>query len=711
MNWKRFRKILSATAVSLALVSGTAISANADTTGGIGGGGGAGGAYSGFEWVSVVGEKGAAYDKFVELGRWGGQTDGLVNSRIGGNGVGICRDSNVIWFIRSGQGGWTYNYTGGTHGPSSGGVAGSIEVPYSQYGRAPIAAEINAFKDWDAGQNGGRIDGVPGYTIICSGKFIQPDRVWSGSSTRVTSDGKTGEKSYTYPHTWYTNIDRQALKGDGGIDTIGDNNLHSQVTVQRTSFGELYDSLNTTAGQGMSPSELETAVIKGTSGLDIQRERPKVDLDAKNKEGMAEGGILNVISRVKNATISTVEYTKVTTTTHCNYRQTWNSYWAGWNPVTQNCWDTNVTNVTRTSSKSELGTLETKSFWQMLAVHCNKEEFDALIASDHTVHYNVQLPSVAQTKTEDPTRTISAVAYTRQFLGAPKNLDFGNPYHPDATKAKTGNVDFFDKECPFDCTPSNASASGASTANGAVDNIGMKNFVASTPLNPYLFGAESESTNTNKFEFFRDNAPKNIKVDTWYPKSVNGVTYKGEAPLTTTITRDPKGTPSLDGSGGGKFTMKSSKGDTLFGGALANVNTQKNWDSSTFSGPTATILKGLHNKFSVQSTWASDADKPQAFNFKWEYAPTVKTSIPVTSIGFGLVGGQNVGDFGIVSTDIQGKCYTYFGKAPTDPAPNVISEFGDNTGTGTVNNLDKGLLTGDKAAAKLTTNFVRSTTE
>lgn len=707
MNWKKFRKILGATVVSLALVSGPAITANADTTGGMGGGGGGGGAYSGFEWVSIAGNKGAVYDEFVKKSKWGSQTDSIVNARIGGNGVGICRDSNAIWFIRSAQGGWTYNYTGGTHGSSSGNVQGSIEKPYSAYGdRRPIAEEVQAFKDWDGGQNGGRIDNVPGYTIICSGKFMQPDITWSTWPSSSTTSSTSA--SYREPYSYVTTATRQALKDDGGKDIIGEDNLHAQSSVQKTEYGKIYDSINTAGGQGISPADLKSKVDAALA-IDANADRPKIDLDDANKKGMAEGGILNMTSFVKYANISTQESTTTTTSSRCDYRMTWNSYWAVYNSASVNCGSTVSTASSRNSQKDVDSTQQVRNFWQMLSVHCNEAEYKALLNSD---------PSLIEISGPDPSRSISGVVRTQNYAGVPLITDFapsdsvipikGKPL-PPAAKIRTGELGFYDKECPFDCTPSNNSADGASKANGALSNV------VKTPsvLPGTLFGATTDDkTNSNAFEFFRDNAAKSITVNTWYPKSGNGVAYAGEAPVTTTVARDITGTPSVDGSGGGKFTMKATNGEAMFTGGTKAPSLQKNWDTSTFSSPAMTILKGLNNKITVQSTWASDAGKPQAFNFKWEYAPNVNTTVPLKLIGFGPGGSQVIGTLGSATTPIEGKCYTYFGKSPADPVPSTVTDFGANTGSETINNLDAGLLTGPRGNdAKMTANFVRSTTE
>jgi hypothetical protein len=506
-----------------------------------------------------------------------------------------------------------------------------------------------------------------GYTIVCSYATYRPPLTRYSSSTSVTSN--TENETFTKPYSWSTEITRQPLAGDGGKDPIGADNLHNQSVDKKTNFGIFWDSVNTSAP--MTPQQLTNGVNTALS-KDATEAHGVAALDADNKAGMAEGGVLNVKEQTKYATVSTSETTRVTTVRSCTHTSTWNSYWAAYNAETTSCSDNSSTNITRTSSKVS-GTLQNTGFWQMLAVHCNQEEFEALLNSDS---------SLTQITTPDPTNAISGSVVTKNYVTQPADLDFGDSTNPNAAKAKTGSLAFFDKECPFDCTPA-----------------------GDVPAP----GAKSGSVSSNALEFFRDNAPKTVTVDPWVPKTGNGVAYDGTPALTTTVTRDVTGTPSLDGMIGGKFAMKSTKGDALFAGSTTTAPNQKNWDKSTFSGPMATILNGQHDSFNLQASWASDAGKPQAFNFKWEYAPTVTTTAPVSGIGFGPASAQAVGTTGALATTIEGKCYTFFG---TPPDSNTISEFGANTGTGTVNNLDKGLITGSNATvAKLTANFVRSTTE
>jgi hypothetical protein len=708
MNLKKIQKFLITAIIAIGLsagsVTGSVTAASADATGGgTGGGSGGSGTQSGFYWASVSSSStGTAYNQFLNKSGWSRSFAEAEASRRTGN-ISICQNSDVIWFLMGPQV-WAYNFAGYPTWDTHWMFRGSIQYPQSLFGPAPTAAQYQHFIDWDNGIGGMRRDnpgtaaGGYGYTIICSYATFRTDQ--KRYTTEVTtSPPTTVPTTYTKPYSWTTEITRQPITGGpaGKSDPIGADNLHDQSLVtQKTNFGLYWDSV--AANSSAAATSLTAQQLKNGADAALAKDQTLAHgttaLDAANKAGMAEGGVLNVKEQTKYATITVNETSTTTTTKRCTYTKTWNSYWGAYNAETSSCSSSSSTSISRTAEKVA-GTQQNTGFWQMLAVHCNKAEFDALLASDS---------SLQKINTPDPTNAMSGSVVTKNYGTQPAKLDFGDSTNANAAKAKTGNLAFFDKECPFDCTPSKATSDGASNNNGAVGNVGSAG-VAS----PALFGAKSDTANTNAFEFFRDNAAKPVTVDTWYPKAVNGVGYAGEAPLTTTITRDPSGTPSLDGSSGGKFTMNSAKGDALFGGAAKAVTTQKNWDSSTFSSPTATILKGLHNSFNLKATWASDANKPQAFNFKWEYAPSVQTTVPLSGIGFSAGSAQSVGTKGSAATAIEGKCYSFFG---TTTSSSTVAEFGANTGTGTVNKLDGALLTGTKGtAAKLTANFVRSTTE
>lgn len=518
----------------------------------------------------------------------------------------------------------------------------------------------------------------------------------------------------TQPYAYVTSIENQ-IKNRDGSDPIGKNNLHDQTgDPVYTKFSEVYENLK--KQPNMTPDDLRNRVNQALSE-DARTEHSKVNLDDKNKEGFAEGGVLNVSEQTTYATVRSFLKTQGSITQKC--RQNWQRYPGGPKEPTSglyNCYETSrIDNVYQTSVSSPT-TFET-GFWQMISVHCNLAQFKALLDSD---------ASIQSSQTNDD-GTYSAVAYTKVYKASqrgdgswsaarPSALDFGDTRNSEARKAATGSLGFFDKECPFSCTDSTnttpSANGGASGANGATSN---NTTVSKDGTNAN--GAVSDSLPGNIFQVFRDNNAKKITLNVWYPKSSGVVSYNGSAPLTTTVSRWSQGTPGVnDTDGGGKFTMKTGDGaTTLFSGSQGNL-TQKNWDTTTFSNSNATILPGLVRDFTVQSTWASDANKPQVLNVKWEYAPSVSTRFSTNNIGFAQSSDIQKGTINTVSTDIQGKCYLNLidGKEV-----NTVDAFQNNTGTGTTNNLDGKLIEdigGNGSSANtfttnLVVNFVRATKE
>lgn len=696
---RHFAHWFAAVTVALAMVFAVPTMANADTGGGTGGGGSTRRVTrSGFQWNSIgYNEPGRAWSEF--LSRSGLSRNFAikqVRQRVGGTEV--CEKSNVIWYVYSTTAKeWIFNFSGRTHNWP---YKGTIENPQWQFGnRGPSVGEIQAFYSWDRNENGHKIDSKPGYTVICSGAFSQPDRTWTETSSKTNTSTET--VNYTHPYSWSTEIKRQISVG--GKDPIGADNLHNQGgTPIKSNYGRLWDNLNTAQNQGMSPAEL-TAAVNDALAKDAKIDRSDITLDEQNKAGMAEGGVLNVYEQTQYATVSSTETTTTVTTTTCRYTQKWDAAAGAYAAPTRECSDSDQVSKVSTASKVT-GTLQNTGFWQMISVHCNQADFNALVAAGN---------GIKVLDSGDSTKAISAVAYSKKYDRQPSVLDFGDAKNPNAAMAATASLGFYDKECPFECTPS-ATGNGASKTNGAVDNIENKPVGENKITNDSKYGAKSTDSNSNFFELFRDNQDKTISADVWYPKSEGVVSYDGSAPLTTTITRWNEGTPGISDSNGGKFTMTTKDGNQLFTGNQKPEN-QRNWNTGTFSNATSTVLSGLHREFNVKSTWASEENKPQVLNLKWEYAPNVSTNVFTSKVGFGANGAQKTGEAVTLTTSIQGKCYANYGTESQTP---TVDAFHTNTGTGTTNNLDGVLFQGAGNGANardiqsnLVINFIRSTTE
>lgn len=695
MRFNSLTKMLGVGALAFGIIaSPLAPAAFADTTGG-GDGGGNGSSSGGTRrWVSAAyNDSSDAYTKFLGMTKYSKDvTEDLIRSK--GINLNTCKKSNVIWWLQNtSTGGWSHEWSGATNGSGWRGK-GTIQKPAANFGeRKPTAAEYNTFLDWDKANGNNLNSSSNGYTLICSGVSIKPT-IKNRAPDKITTvgDKEVKEQTFTKPYSYTTTVSPQKIRG--GV--VGRGLLEAQpASTVKTNFGNLWTDLN--RGKTTKSAKEIREAINAAVAKDKNISHAKVNLTENNKNGLADGGVLNIQEQMKKATISTKTQTITRGYTKCYTIQTWNASKGQYNKAKKACDQdpyTKKKETTTSIAKSLDATQKNTGFWQILSVHCNPEEFKALL--DATAGEKVISEG-------NPERGISAVVYSKKYAQKPSagNLDFGDSSNKIAAKAKTGKIGFYNKECAFDCTPENTS-SNAKT-NGAVNNVVKAGFKDSGKGE--LFGAKSGNTNSNKFSFFRNNDVNEIVADIWYPKNTKAVQYAGEKAITTTITRDPNGTPKINSSTGGSSTVTTKSGTELFTGS-DKVKTQMNWNTDTFNNKNSTVLSGLVNKIDMKSTWASDANKPHAFNFKFEYAPIVVTSVPVSNIGFGVNGAQSRGDLGNVKANIQGKCYSNFG---TNKQKNMSSEISKNTGSGTTNNLDSTIINDNQL--KVEVNFVRSTTE
>lgn len=647
-------------------------------------------------WHAIFGaEEGEAWNTFVTSPGMttkarNGKTMRQVAEQDSGINVNSCKKSRVVfWLSNSTNREWMYNLRGNSYN------AGDV-TPKAWEVSGLYASESTGVRNWL-----GRAGAPRDYVLICDDSIspLKSSRVITTTSSTSAETTKNYEK--TLPYSYTTTVTPQFINdADGKLatkDIIGEDNLTSQTETKKTKFGEVWDAVE--KDSKMSASNLQTKT-EAAEETDNASTHSSVTLNDKNKAGIAEGGVLNFTEQTQYATVSATSVTTTTTTKKCSQKQekigsgSWNNVGAAYD-----C-ESTTSSSTASTSKTVNGTLQNTGFWQMLAVHCNKAQFEALVASDS---------SLQVVNSGDDSKAISAVVYSKKYDQQPSVLDFGDKNNTKAAKSVTATIGFYDKECPFECTPS--STDGASATNGATSNV------PNTEEDGKKRGAVSSGRNANSFEFFRDNDSKDLTVNLWYPKTTGVVSYDGSKALTTTVTRWADGTPGVSGTGG-KFTMATATIDKngkitevtkLFTGTNSTAATQKNWDVTPSSNSTYSILSGQYNVFSVRASWASDVNKPQILNFKWEYAPTVSSNV-ITSGGFGVGGAQSVGTISKVSAKIQGKCYANFG---TDGQLDMTSNYQTNTGTGTANNLDGKLLqgTGTDKQTNLITNFVRATTE
>lgn len=701
MKFKKIGRTLAAAmmifAFSASAVAATPSVAHAEETGGMSGGHGNGHSTSA-HWESAAGTRGTAWKQFVKSAGW---SESNVVSKLNAQkvNVGICRNSTVIWWTQYSSG-WMYNWSGTTIGNSA--ITGTLTKPVKIHGRAPWAAEVTAINKW--------LNGRKNPVVLCSQNDPAPQKVhWSNFRNTYTSTKDTYSKTGVYSNS--TTVVPMLIEGK----YVGDSTPEAQSSTTKTSFGRLYDSIaagKDTISYDDLKKKADAAVAADAASSASGKVDMTVNLSDKNKSAFAKGGIFNISEFQASATLVATRTNNYRNDQRqdCTRTDTWDQKNGGYKAGKSVCgrWYNRSQTIIGVSNNltKNVQTQKNVGFWQMISVHCNKQDFEKLVSAKAT--------GATVINSGDSTNGISAVAKSKLYTAQPTTLDFGDEHNPNADAAKSSTMGFFDKECPFDCTASTKTADGASADNGATKNSGTTG-----TTNGSKNGAVSGSQRGNNFTFFRDNTAKDVSVDVWYPKTTDVVDYKSSpaAAITTTITRWATGTPGTQTTEGGKFIMKTkdSTPTTLFTGSTDAV-TQKNWDTTTFSNANSTALTGLHRLFTVQSSWASENGKPQVLNVKYEYAPAVTTSFP-TAVGFGTAKNnltQVSDNASSSSANIQGKCYATFG---ADTNSSTSQKFHDYTGSGTTNTLDKSPVDGASVGegnANIPTNlvlkFVRATT-
>ena len=700
-----------ATALIIAL-SAPAASMADDTAGGIGGGGSNGTLTGAIHWKSIASDEvGNPYKEFLKRSGWDqATTESQIRARAGN--IDACRKSKVIWYINhNATNKWVFNYqytaTHGSGWDNHRNGSGTIEKPHVKVGRVPTTSEIDTFKNWDRTKNGHRIDKKPGYTIICSGAFMPlPKKEVKMTLTEYDTDVVPHERKAIYSYT--TSVKPQNIAGK--YDPVGEQNLTQQASLPvKTNFGKLWDQVYRQEVK-LNKAQLDTAVNAALE-KDKKIDHGKLNLNAFNRTGLAEGGILNVYEHATYATVKTNVSTLYAIVSDCTTTQTWNDDLMKYNPSTTECVKRAPRAVsTSVSMAAEAGTQKNTGFYQIMTTHNNHVGFSNLVKSDSTIKLTGGGKLDEQPNTESLTRgTISSSAVSKKYAQQPTVLDFGDKNNTNTAKAATATLGFYDKEAAFICD--NSTMTVNASKNGANRNV----YMSQVSANSDTTGAISGSQVGNDFEYFRDNDPSDVKVDLWYPTDTNVVSYNGHKALTTTVSRWAEGTPGTQSKSGGKFTMTTGK-EKLFTGSDQAKNL-RNWNTDTFSNSTSTVLKGQATDFKVSSTWASEAKLPQVLNFKYEYAPTVSTEVHGQNIGFGSGSSQALGQVIKVSAPMEGYCYSKFGATSNVYDTDLMLK---NTGSGTKNELDGRIAEGvngknGSSAAdydrNLVVRFIRATTE
>lgn len=485
-------------------------------------------------------------------------------------------------------------------------------------------------------------------------------------------------------------------------------------------------------------------IIEDARNVDRGRPGPTVDLSNTNKHVLANGAVFNIDEHTKWAQITIRRELKITKKTLskqvCTQHNPQTGLCEAYKTLSKEVLDrvTETTYVERSPMTAINSSRKVTGHHQILTAHCNKPGIDNLIAKN---------PSLTVNHTSPEGRGISTTLTTQPIVLANDDKPISKDLRPfplllgqNSLNPETGSLDFYSKECPFVCKADD-NAPTANTNNGAKENIRAKEHDTAGEIltrEGTQYGAQVgqyhdpsnpapaiDPINSNAITFHRDNAKRVIRPDVWYPETNSTVKYNGQAAVTTTVARWEKGTPAIEykqGDGkGGEFEMYSlgtgnSNPIPMFKGNNPIIPKQWNWNATPFSNNILEILPGQHNAFTVQATWPSEAEFPQVFNFKWEYAPDVGNLAPISNFGYGSTNSgrpRNTSALQEITSPIQGKCYAEFGK---DSGKNTVNEFFHNTGVNTPNNLDNRLRGGEPSSPRhnednLTVRFVRGISE
>lgn len=636
--------------------------------------------------LSNMNSSGAGASNAEEAAQW------FVRTSSGGQGlVNLCKGPNLVRIY----------YLGASGGIPIKPNTASGKFPWGGTGVTGDAPDVYASTlNWT------------GTYVIC---VIDPvERI---TKTEPQSRPMSSAATISGTYSWNKTVTAE-LNGPDGVDPIGLDNLNDQPVISKvTNFGELVDSVAKT-GSGSFDSKhqaLEAALM-----ADGTEPHGPVTLNKKNQDGLAEGGVLSVQEHETHVTVAlsqkwtesrsrsyTCDYLpgtkgqQLASPANCSYGS-----WSGWHED-QNSRSHSLAGGTPTQQNTV--------FWQFLSVHCNPDELAAALAS-----YGSTYSVISQTQKDEKVTTVlrttplpsrSNALSSSAILGVPSSS-------LPAALARTGQVGFYDKHCEVQCL-TDPNGAGASTANGAVNNVSTASSRGGTYTNG---GAVLGDTNSNYFEVFRDNDRNRISVNTAYPDVAgSALNYSGQAPIATTVTLWNGSTPGTNASSaGGLFSMWAVNGvgeKRLFTGNQ-NPSEQTNFTLASpahpvqaFSGEHATKLAGAYRAFDVAGTWASEATAPVVLNVKWEYQPTTQVSVP-ESVEYLPTGTVNY-DVRYRTQKIDVDCYAAFGSSSSAPEGYYAPR---DTGSGVVNSVDKAILGTGGASAftsheNLVIRFVRGVAE
>ena len=370
---------------------------------------------------------------------------------------------------------------------------------------------------------------------------------------------------------------------------------------------------------------------------DATAKSPEIQLDDKNKEGLALGGAFTVTeSRNKQKIKYNIarHYDKTWGCVNVNGSWKWattqNSQPSEWLNAVENGWryhrEDKGVNVQDQSTSKNLTKEAAKDWevwrsWQFLNVRCNKDELEDVIRALGNKGDN----SVT-------TKEGSGTVYTPVVKNRVATF-FGDPNSSDPALRKTAEERFYSDTSSCELPPpdggkllceANPGHDASNDNSNNVQNRGtsLTNSYGAQSLERDDLSKVKESSNI--FTFFRDNISNPFRVDVWHPTGSNNKDFDISDNLTAEFTQfifSPDGTPTDT-----KFNFEDKNKNKILNGTELNKKV---------------TIKGQENRFHARGSWSSDKGHPHKGNIRYGYNVKVINNYPSVFSGKGPKEGSN----------------------------------------------------------------------
>ncbi|WP_073388133.1 hypothetical protein [Jatrophihabitans endophyticus] len=179
-------------------------------------------------------------------------------------------------------------------------------------------------------------------------------------------------------------------------------------------------------------------------------------------------------------------------------------------------------------------------------------------------------------------------------------------------------------------------------------------------------GQKASTGSPASVTYFRDNTPHATSVDLYRPQSGGVVSYSGQDATATMVSLWNGSIQAPGVSDTGQFQMMAN-GQPLFGSDASPAPVLSQWGSvNAVQEKYFGLVPSQVTNLGMEADWPTDAGKPEVFTTKWIYTPQVSNTFPVV-VGFDSHD-QRTDTLGTVSTGIEGEVYSMQGTAAASPA-------------------------------------------